>query len=399
MSHTPTSFNSEIVAAYFEAWRSRSTEQVQQIFSDNAEYLIKVDGKKSYLGIDEIKQYWRKNAERQQDLTLDYQIIESRAHDILIVFFANFTDVDERQRQLVNGAISMEISTFEPKKICRLTEWYFVDRKPLSRDEWYSKPIAAVAKWSKTSVEALRRWCRKVLIKGFWISLIFLLIFTVTWFVQPPKWLIWLAMPSEWQHGWSATPDALVARRLESMQLLLSYVVTVLGTLIGFVGILQSSASGPSEILELDVTSPGSDLKVMNEYMKGAKNVVVFSGDFDFLSESPDLLSTFHSLTNLGRLTFVSDRERLVVRRGVSNCSEAVALLDALERDNRMTYDSDLRIHCSFVSRADENVILNYYTTIEHGQKVMKICAVRGQGRALEITRAVSELIRSWTDR
>lgn len=107
----------QIINLYFEAWKTYDISLLHKIFSPNAKYVIE-NKKKTYIGIEEICQYWLRNKNRQRDLQLCWKNVA----DANAIFSAQFWDDDEKENQEIIGDIHFDICSDD--KIVELRECY-----------------------------------------------------------------------------------------------------------------------------------------------------------------------------------------------------------------------------------------------------------------------------------
>ncbi len=111
--------NQKIVDAYFRAWHKYDLSLLNKLFDTNACYVIR--NKKTYAGIEEIKNYWVRNKERQRDLETSYRITDTKENFVRLNFKANFFDVEESEQQQIVGEMEMILAF---GRITKLEEGY-----------------------------------------------------------------------------------------------------------------------------------------------------------------------------------------------------------------------------------------------------------------------------------
>ena len=108
------------VENYFIAWKNYDIQMLRAIFSQSAKYIIR--RKKTYNGIEEIVEYWKKNAKRQKSIQLHWKIITSSYRCEVVQFGAYFWDLETNLYTKVNGQIIFKYDC--NNQIIRLTETY-----------------------------------------------------------------------------------------------------------------------------------------------------------------------------------------------------------------------------------------------------------------------------------
>lgn len=110
----------QMVDLYFSAWRTHDAELLKQLFADKASYVI-LPRKKVLYGFAEIAAYWDRNAKRQKDVELEWEVGNITAHNAFSDFTAHFYDVELKAHVQIQGAICF---CFEEGKTVYLSEYY-----------------------------------------------------------------------------------------------------------------------------------------------------------------------------------------------------------------------------------------------------------------------------------
>jgi hypothetical protein len=119
--------SSDLVACYFECWRSFDMSKLRVLFAPGARYTI-LPRERTLVGIEEIARYWERNALRQRGLAVDYQVILTDERRSTVLFTARFDDIDEAEHQSVTGTITFH---FRGGRIAELSEHYQKTSSPL----------------------------------------------------------------------------------------------------------------------------------------------------------------------------------------------------------------------------------------------------------------------------
>ncbi len=110
----------KIVSDYFTSWQNHDIVLLREIFMEDAKYKI-LSLKRSYKGIDQIIDYWKRNSARQKDICVSYKITINIGILLLVNFSVTFIDEEEDQCQLIKGNILL---SFRGKRISCLREKY-----------------------------------------------------------------------------------------------------------------------------------------------------------------------------------------------------------------------------------------------------------------------------------
>lgn len=109
------------VEKYFVAWETYDFDLLRSIFAPTAKYVIR-NKKRTYNGIEEIEQYWKRNKKRQRNIKLYWRVIQSYANADEVEFSASFNDIEEQKKVRVFGRIIFTYNSL--KQIVRLSEAY-----------------------------------------------------------------------------------------------------------------------------------------------------------------------------------------------------------------------------------------------------------------------------------
>ena len=84
----------ELLIKYYDAWSKHDINLVREIFDNSASY--EMLGKRTLSGVDQIAQYWLRNAHRQRKLKIfpPVNTIEARG-GLTSIFCATFVDIEE----------------------------------------------------------------------------------------------------------------------------------------------------------------------------------------------------------------------------------------------------------------------------------------------------------------
>ena len=118
---------SEIVSAYFEAWRSRSIEPIHQIFSADGSFNYRQDQIEPINNLDDMLDYWRTRPMRQSDVKV---LIRNVTYTENVAICAFEGDLDTAStHEVVKGALTFHIDSYT-NKIKHLAAHYGVTKTP-----------------------------------------------------------------------------------------------------------------------------------------------------------------------------------------------------------------------------------------------------------------------------
>ena len=118
----PTLNHIKFIEEYFRIWKTYDLLGIIQLFDDNARYEIN-SIQKILNGIDEICEYWKRNAQRQEELELFWDILSMEKSYVKVYFIANFYDNEEKEYQKIKGNIKFHLNDHN-NKIILLSEFY-----------------------------------------------------------------------------------------------------------------------------------------------------------------------------------------------------------------------------------------------------------------------------------
>lgn len=106
--------------SYFEAWENYDLILLKNIFDRKAKYIVR--RKKVYDGIEAIVNYWKRNADRQEDLKIIWQLLDTGRNHERVHFSAAFYDNEECLFNIIDGQIIFKYS--KTGRIIKLSETY-----------------------------------------------------------------------------------------------------------------------------------------------------------------------------------------------------------------------------------------------------------------------------------
>jgi hypothetical protein len=94
---------------YFHSWKNYDVSLLADIFAANAVYIIQPNNQ-TLSGVNAIQQYWLRNARRQRNLVISWQLIDWLAQDYICTFEAQFDDIEERETHRIAGHINFTLN-------------------------------------------------------------------------------------------------------------------------------------------------------------------------------------------------------------------------------------------------------------------------------------------------
>lgn len=148
-----------------------------------------------------------------------------------------------------------------------------------------------------------------------------------------------------------------------------------------------------SPIKEKPVYRDGEDdLDIMHEYYRGASNVIVFSGDFSWISSSQKLKKEISRLSEEKKISFISYKSEKNVEKSITDKEMYRKIKDLMQ------FDSKFKIKCSLVQGIQSSAFLyKVDETSVGGNK--KICIISGTGDARYLLSALSSLCEPHTSK
>lgn len=113
-----------LLLKYFNAWRTQSTELIEQLFDQNASYKEKAFDP-PIQGLEQIKQYWRDNVIPQRHLDVGVLDVVYSDNEVFAEWQANFTDKHGCLRR-VSGILVLS-PTSDLTRIALLREYFRTD--------------------------------------------------------------------------------------------------------------------------------------------------------------------------------------------------------------------------------------------------------------------------------
>ena len=127
----------------------------------------------------------------------------------------------------------------------------------------------------------------------------------------------------------------------------------------------------------------------MTEAYRSAERIVVFSGDFSFLREDEFLHKMFSSLNGENKITLISSKSEVSVKRQMGmNESTAILFNDLLTAKN-IVFDSGINIKLSLIDdHRRYSILYKYPTSSGHN-----MCTLRSTDESYYLLEAISDFI------
>jgi hypothetical protein len=139
---------------------------------------------------------------------------------------------------------------------------------------------------------------------------------------------------------------------------------------------------------EMVYTDGEEDLKVMLRYYKNANSVIVFSGDFSWISKNNELLRVIQRLSSESKISFVSYKSANVVESAIGS-----TLYN--EFHQRFRFDQDTQLKCSLVKINHSKVfIYKVDREVEGGDK--NVCIIPGKDDARYLLETLESLCKQY---
>jgi hypothetical protein len=380
-----------IIEKYIDAWITHDNEIIREIFDTSASYNI--EGKQPLKGIEAICDYWERNKRRQHNLRILPPLkLTSDPNTEAFIFCASFADSEERENQTVYGHIQLRL---QEGKVVSLMESYVLERNPLDpqstgigqqivdllrRARWHAKNI------SKLVFEYLLTRGATLLVT----SMTIVLGFSALNIRELPDWLLrsW-AFSFDFASLTTETRNDLITKAYHHI----STLVTIFVFLVPFMGWLRYQIRLPITIKNLQ--GPDHDLSVMKRRFKGARHLIVFAGDFDFVGRDQELLSIFWKLHAQNGLILISDKSEDEVRRGFGTHVDAALLLRGLRERGKIFFSHTESIRCSIVRGwLGSEIIYRYEGGNADSLSNQHLCIMKGRREAKPLMELVEKLLK-----
>lgn len=109
------------VTKYFVAWKELKSDSLTELFAEDIHYVIR-NKNVVIVGIHALRQYWERNAERQENLRLFWSIESLAIRHAGVRFTAYFHDTHEQLEMAITGR--MEFYFDKEDKIVYFSECY-----------------------------------------------------------------------------------------------------------------------------------------------------------------------------------------------------------------------------------------------------------------------------------
>ncbi|MEP3784486.1 AAA family ATPase [Ascidiaceihabitans sp.] len=308
------------------------------------EISYEIRSKRTLHGHGELEEYWQRNAERQDQLTVNCHFLGAGPNWSSYCFHSRFYNAIKQEIQTVFGHIVFSFS--DEGKICRLVETYtkFVDEPPKDTrtkrqklNDWLS------AKLNNRAVYDLPRRLTFLAVSIAKVILIFIAVaFFVLEFTSWANALSRFSMLDFWS-GSAIDVETILARK-EELARIAGWVFSA-STIIYVIleGISRRLNQRASLRLHKVVDPKADPAKLMARYLSGARRVSIFAGDFDFFEESDDLFDIIRHLETRNELSLFSERTQEDVARETEHLPRTNDLIARLRHSRRIFFESNTK--------------------------------------------------------
>lgn len=328
---------------YFESWKNHDWVTLRNITTKNVIYQI--EGRKTLNGHDEVEKYWSRNRDRQTNLIVQYHIVAFGDCWATCSFYSRFFNRNKKTVQVVFGLIKFQVD--EAGIIKELSETYkkFPEETPHDPRPPHKRLYESVSRKIALRQNITSLWRKTSSLISAFIFLILpsaaILYCLVNYFpnISTPL-VIFLA---------SALLDVNLSIQNSYSEFLVKF-NNVLSTLFAVSTIYYVAAEKISAFLGTRASVKRHKLRdrseaaaLMAKYLKSAKSVAVFSGDFDFFERDENLVDVFNYLESRGELSFYSERSSQEVMSAISELPKTRNIIRLLREKGRIYFSSNLK--------------------------------------------------------
>jgi hypothetical protein len=376
-----------LVQDYFAAWLNHDIDKLQKLFISNCEYEIK--NKRKISGIKELIEYWERNKKRQRYVDVfDPIVLEQSASYMRVAFCATFLDVEERQHQTVFGEITFK---FSDQKISSLSEKYDLRREKSNYVLWEEVHKA----WSYLQVFSQKN-LQKYLPKFLTVTSVIIAFITFYFYYginRLPMFVVCLLNGQFNMEECGLSITGVSEAMVDTAYRVLGIVAAFLLITIPFVS-MYSARIRFGRVRTTELNRINHDLELMRERYKGAKGLTIFSGDFSFVRDHEEFFQIFKRLINRNALRIISDASKAHVIAGFGGTPEAESLIEKLELENRILFESPTPIKCSIVRKWDGSEVLYRFDGNGAGPESshLYMCEVKRRGDIAPVVDLIEHL-------
>lgn len=127
------------------------------------------------------------------------------------------------------------------------------------------------------------------------------------------------------------------------------------------------------------------DLKIMLQYYKGAEQIIVFAGDFDWVASNQSLRKEICRLAKRQSITLVSNKSQEIVKTSLGN-----SLFGELH--GSLLFDKKVDIQCSFVKQSGGCFFLYKHRYPEFEETDINICVLSERPESRYLLEAIEQL-------
>lgn len=334
--------NVSVEEKYFTSWRTHNWEMLESITDPKISYEIR--SKPTMNGHGDLQKYWERNAERQDQLTVQSHFLGAGPDWSSYCFHSRFYNTQKQQIQTVFGHIVFCFSN--EGKISRLVESYtkFLDEPPKdTRTNWQK-----LLNWLSANLnkKRIRNLPRRLTIFAVWIVKALLIFIALSFFMLEftglANYLSRLSFTAFWS-GATIDDEAILERKEELIQLA-GWVLSASTIIYVILDSVSRRLNQRASLRKYKIVDPKADpAKLMARYLSGARRVSVFAGDFNFFETNSNLLEVFRHLETNNELSFFSERTQEDVARETENLPRTNDLIARLRHSRRIFFESNTK--------------------------------------------------------
>lgn len=381
----------DLISEYFNHWKNSDPNDLISLFDDDAKYQIdNLD--RTYFGRDEIYEYFKKNAERQRNIDIEYDKKLTNKQSVSCNFRASFDDITENEHQTIFGDMCFVIDD-ETNKIIMFRERYKISRVQIG-DNKIKEALKSVNRYMsmlRIYIADTLRYFLSAIMFLFYIIVVIILILGLSIWISPFSIEYTEYTLKFYDYFLNNQHNVTDNDKIIQVKMFFSYLTGFAGVSIALFVFFGRKFSRTREILSHTLRGRDSDLRIMNKYMKNSDEVVIFSGDFDFLPKNVQLFKTIYELCKRNKISFLSDKSKREVFS--LDDDKSLEIFRSLDQSGRFFYDSGLNIRSSFIRRSGDRYFITKSVQDTEVSSVPKIFAFVNRGRARKVIDEVHRLV------
>jgi len=358
-----------LVDRYFRSWQSHDLTLLKQVFTEDATYSI--NGKIRFNSASEIGEYWRRNSERQRRVNCSYKVTSSDLvlRTVSTAFLVRFYGVEEQALVSISGS---GIFSLDGEGRCTgFAEHYMKETSSavigtlLARaDGVMGYVTSAISRFFQGALGIGQR-----LLSVAYPTLLFaylpLLLFSV----------YMNFLDATYGPIFSDPNNTDAANKVANASFAFGSVA---------IAARDWFKRSPNDLLRRKRIYRGTmlDLDVMCREMRNASNVLIYSGDFSFISRHSRLSEILYNLAGRGNLTLISYKDEDTVLRAARASTQHIEMIDQLVTAGKIRFEAPERAKYSLVTRPGGQAFLFRYEEDDESF-VATLSATNAASRAL----------------